>query len=86
MLGLSWSSTERMSTQQADILTTELEAYRRILTPVITKIGNMYLALNGIQCDLKVIWNKITLQDEKDKAQAQLYMAQANKINKEVEA
>ena len=50
------------------------------------KIGNMYLALNGIQCDLKVIWNKITLQDEKDKAQAQLYMAQANKINKEVES
>lgn len=86
MLGLSWSSTERMSTQQADILTTELEAYRRILTPVITKIGNMYLALNGIQRDLKVIWSKITLQDEKDKAQAQLYMAQANKINKEVEA
>lgn len=37
MLGLSWSSTERMSTQQADILTTELEAYRRILTPIIKK-------------------------------------------------
>lgn len=85
MLGLSWSSTERMSTQQADILTTELEAYRRILTPVITKIGNMYLSLNGRKCDLKVIWDKITLQDEKDKAQAQLYLAQANKINREVE-
>lgn len=85
MLGLSWSSTERMSTQQADILTTELEAYRRILTPVITKIGNMYLSLNGINSDLHLAWNKITLQDEKDKAQAQLYLAQANKINREAE-
>ena len=31
MLGLSWSTTERMSSQQADVLTTELEAYRIIL-------------------------------------------------------
>ncbi len=85
MLGLSWSSTERMSTQQADILTTELEAYRRVLTPVILRIGNMYLALNSMQCDLKVVWNKITLQDEKDEAQAKLYDAQAEKIRKEIQ-
>ncbi|MDD6728271.1 MAG: serine/threonine protein phosphatase [Eubacteriales bacterium] len=85
MLGLSWSSTERMSTQQADILTTELEAYRRILTPVITKIGNMYLALSGRSCDLKVNWDEITLQDEKDSAQAELYLAQAEKIKREAE-
>lgn len=35
LLGLSWSSTERMSSQQADILTSELEYYRRLMTPVI---------------------------------------------------
>ena len=35
MFGLSWSTTERMSQQQADILTTELESYRRIITPVL---------------------------------------------------
>ena len=28
LLGLSWSSTERMSSQQADMLTSELTAYR----------------------------------------------------------
>ena len=39
MLGLYWSTTERMSAQQADILTSELEYYRMILTPVLTKIG-----------------------------------------------
>ena len=80
MLGLSWSSTERMSTQQADILTTELESYRRILTPVIKKIGNMYLALNGLSCELEIEWDDITLQDECDSAKAQLYLAQAEKI------
>lgn len=39
MLSLSWSSTERMSSQQADVLTSELEAYRRLLTPVIEKFA-----------------------------------------------
>ena len=29
LLGLNWSSTERMSQQQTDILTSELEYYRR---------------------------------------------------------
>lgn len=84
MLGLNWSSTERMSTQQADILTTELEAYRRILTPIIKKIGDMYLATNGISSPLSIVWDDITLQDQCDNARAELYMAQAEKIRKEV--
>lgn len=84
MLGLSWSSTERMSMQQADILTTELESYRRILTPIISKIGNIYLAVNGENRALKVVWDDITLQDECDSARAKLYVAQARKIESEV--
>jgi hypothetical protein len=84
MLGLSWSSTERMSTQQADILTTELESYRRVLTPIISKIGNTYLALNGINACANVVWDDITLQDECDSAKAELYHAQAEKIRKEL--
>lgn len=85
MLGLSWSSTERMSTQQADILTTELDSYRRILTPVIKKIGDMYLAINGYGCGCQVEWDDITLQDECDSARAQLYLAQAEKIRGEAQ-
>lgn len=84
MLGLNWSSTERMSTQQADILTTELKAYRRVLTPVISKIGNMYLALAGENCRAEVVWEDITLQDECDGAKAKLYNAQAEKIEREI--
>lgn len=83
MLGLSWSSTERMSMQQADILTTELQSYRRILTPVIKRIGNMYLAINGFNCSAEVVWDEITLQDECDNARAQLYAAQAEKLRRE---
>ena len=86
MLGLSWSSTERMSVQQADILTSELESYRRILEPVIKQIGNMYLALNSLNYEANVEWKKITLQDECELAQAQLYTAQAEQIRKEIES
>ena len=85
MLGLSWSSTERMSMQQADILTSELESYRRILEPVIKQIGNLYLALNSLPYEANVEWKKITLQDECDKAQAELYSAQAEQIRREME-
>ena len=85
MLGLSWSSTERMSKQQTDILTSELQSYRRILTPVIKKIGNMYLAMNGYDFDVDIVWDEITLQDECDLARANLYQAQADKIIKEAE-
>lgn len=84
MLGLSWSTTERMSTQQADALTSELEAYRRILTPIIMKIAGSYLSSLGYLSDVTVEWDDITLQDEVEQSKAMLYRAQAEKINKEV--
>ena len=43
MLGLNWNSTERMSAQQADMLTTEITAIRRTLTPVVEQICRMWL-------------------------------------------
>lgn len=80
MLGLCWSTTERMSSQQADALTTELEAYRRILTPVIEKICSFFLRLQGNSSGVNVIWNDITLQDEVEQAKARLYNAQAQNL------
>ncbi len=85
MFGLSWSTTERMSSQQADVLTTELEAYRRIVTPVIRKIGETYLKTLGIYRGVSVEWSDITLQDETQSAQARLYNAQADNLLKEAE-
>jgi hypothetical protein len=84
MLGLSWSSTERMSAQQADVLTSELEAYRRILSPVIEKISALWLKLNGYSSELSIIWDDITLQDQVDIARARLYNAQAAALEKNI--
>lgn len=57
LLGLNWSSTERMSTQQADILTSELEYYRRLLTPVIQQICTAFLRTIGSTAEIS--WNGI---------------------------
>lgn len=84
ILGLNWSSTERMSSQQADILTSEIEYYREILNPVIRKICNLYLRLKGYDCHMDIIWNNITLQDELLLAQAKYHNAQADKILNEM--
>ena len=83
MLGLSWSSTERMSTQQADILTSELTAIRRGLTPVVEKICRMWMRLNGIYEPFEVLWDDINLQDELDEAKAEWYRQQARKLELE---
>jgi hypothetical protein len=80
LLGLSWSTTERMSSQQADILTSELCFYRRLLTPVITKICESYLAISGIDAKTEVLWDNINLQDEKELAEARLKNAEAEEI------
>lgn len=81
MLGLSWSTTERMSQQQADALTTELEHYRRILTPVIEKICNTHLRGFGYTGGVDVIWNDITLKDTLDEANAAYLNAKTQQIN-----
>ena len=70
LLGLSWSSTERMSSQQADMLTSELTAYRRILEPVLLKICRTWLRLNGLDDTVAIEWDEITMQDEVDHANA----------------
>ena len=80
MLGLNWSSTERMSSQQADLLTTEMDAIRRTLTPVLERICRYWLRSMGWGCDFSVEWDTIDLQDEVEDARAQLYLEQARKL------
>ncbi len=80
MLGLSWSSTERMSRQQADILTSELWAIRRAVEPALERICELWLRLNGDCANAQIVWDDITLQDQVEEAQAELYRAQAAQI------
>ena len=81
LLGLSWSTSERMSKQQAEILTSELEGYRRILSPIISKITSFWLKINNFNDNHIVSWNPIHLQDEVELSRAALLNAQANLIS-----
>ena len=82
LLGLSWSTTERMSAQQADLLTSELWALRRTMEPVLEKICGTYLALEGLDPRVEILWDEISLQDITEQARAELYRAQAENLKK----
>ena len=83
LLGLSWSTTERMSVQQADLLTSELWALRRMVEPAMEKVCRTFLALEGLDDRFQIIWDDISLQDITQQAQAQLYKAQAENYRAE---
>lgn len=86
MLGLSWNSTERMSSQQADMLTTEVTALRRTLTPVAERVCRLWLRMRGYACGFEVVWDDINLQDQVEEARAALYREQARKLRIENDA
>ena len=83
MLGLSWSSTERMSAQQADMLTTEITAIRRAVEPALCRVAELWLRLHGIGERAEIVWEDINLQDMVEEARAELYWAQAEKLRRE---
>ena len=83
LLGLSWSSTERMSAQQADLLTSEITAIRRNVEPMVRRICQLWLRLHGIAGDVDVDWEDINLQDLVEEARAALYQAQTEQLRKE---
>ena len=85
LLGLSWSSTERMSTQQADMMTTEITAIRRSLTPVVERICELWLRLNGCDDKVQVDWEDMNLQDLVEEARAELYREQAKSLRTQLE-
>ena len=80
LLGLSWSSTERMSAQQADMMTSEITAIRRSLEPVVRRICRLWLALHGFGTSVQIEWADINLQDEVEEARAALYREQARAL------
>lgn len=80
LLGLSWSSTERMSAQQADVMTSEITALRRMLTPVVERIANTWLRLHGYPAKARAVWEDINLQDLVEEAKAEWYHEQAEDL------
>ena len=86
MLGLSWNSTERMSSQQADMLTTGITAMRLTLTATGERSCRVWRRMHGYTCGFEVVWNDINLQDEVEEARAFLYREQARKLQIENDA
>ena len=80
ILGLSWSTTERMSQQQSEILASELESYRALLTPVILRICRYHLEQTGLGGKVQVKWKHISIADEVEQAKAKLLDMQAKEI------
>ncbi|MCC8077560.1 MAG: hypothetical protein LIO60_04300 [Oscillospiraceae bacterium] len=72
-----------MSAQQADVMTSEITAMRRALTPVLERIFDLWMALHGAAADYAVCWEDINLQDEVEEARARLYDAQAQTLRNE---
>ena len=72
-----------MSTQQADLLTSELWALRRTVEPALLKICKYFLALEGLDDRVEILWDDISLQDITEQAKAELYHAQAEKYRAE---
>ena len=83
LLGISWSSTERMSAQQADILTSEMEYYRAAVEPAVRKIMDTHLRLAGYPGGVRIVWNDINLQDAVELSQARLNNARAMQLEKQ---
>lgn len=83
MLGISWSTTERMSKEQSKLFTKELEYYRRLLEPVLLKTGETVLQSKGLYDNIKINWDFLNLIDQMNAAKTRLYNAQAEKIELE---
>ena len=82
LLGLNWSTTERMSAQQADILTSELWALRRAVEPALLKVCRTFLAMKGLDDRVDPAWDDISLQDITEQSKADLYQAQAEQARR----
>ena len=77
MLGYSWSTTERLSQQQADMLVSTIESLRRELEPAGRKLVEMQVRLAARKGAWDLVWPDVSLQDSVEQARGELFAAQA---------
>ncbi len=80
MLGLQWSTTERLSQQQADMIISLIMAIREEIGPAYLHIADTWARLNGIRTELRATWPDVSLQDAVETSRAELQSAQALKV------
>lgn len=83
MMGLSWSTTERMSTAQAKLLTEVIQAGRRMLEPVLRQLISLHLRLLGRGGNFELRWPEVSMIDLIDTSRAAWMDAQAESIKLE---
>lgn len=81
MLGLSWSTTERMSTAQAKLLTEVIEAGRYMVEPGLRKLIDLRQRLVGRTGRFELHWPKVSLVDMIDVSRSAWMDAQASSIS-----
>lgn len=77
MLGLQWSTTERLSQQQADAIIGAIADFRAELKPDFLHILNWVQRVRGLPGEIDIAWAEVTLQDRVETAKADLTEAQA---------
>jgi hypothetical protein len=78
MFGLSWSTTERMSSVQADMLVTTIAALRAMIEGTLRKVVDTHLRLIGrAGASWQLVWPDISLLDIEATARAASLEAQA---------
>jgi hypothetical protein len=78
MLGYSWSTTERLSQQQADMLIAKVEGIRRCATSSLQKLAALRQQIRGKRGPVSIEWEVVNLQDAVEQAKARLLEAQAD--------
>jgi hypothetical protein len=77
MLGLHWSTTERLSTQQADMILAHVEALRRAVEPQIASLIDLRQRLTGRSGRFRLRWSPINLRDLTEHARGEAWQEQA---------
>jgi len=82
MLGLQWSTTERLSQQQADAIISMINYVRMELESPFMQIVDWWQRLTGARGEIRPDWEPVSLQDMVETARAELMEAQAGKIRR----
>lgn len=77
LLGMHWSSTERLASQQAELLVSLLEGFRRSVMPQVEQIIDLRQRLAGKSSRYKLGWSKISLHDLTEQARGRAWEEQA---------
>jgi len=80
LLGLHWSSTERLSVQQADLMVAHIEGLRREVQPQLEYLLELRQRLAGRARGggFRLVWPPVNLRDATEQARADAWREQAS--------